>query len=118
MELKIVSITIIVFPAVESPVDVKLVWETVTDPNLLRYLLYQAPFNNQIIEKWSVVANLSKDLTTFTALVEFGKNYAWRVSPINKEGRWITASNSITLYSAMKTDPPVNLIKQLGGYLP
>ena len=116
MKLKIVSLTLNVFPTVESPLDVKLVWQPHAVPELTRYFLYQARLTKGRDERYHLVAEIGKGLHAWTVFVEAGRNFKWRIAAVNSERKWLAATNAIHLFDVIRQEVPLNFIKKLGGY--
>jgi len=96
---------------VANATEVTLAWNSVTDPDLDHYTLYQADRFGDKTGAWTPVKTVEAGINTTSLTVMDGVNFAWYVTASDRAGNESGPSNMVELYDRTPPRIPTDLVK-------
>jgi len=116
MRIAIMTILLLISPALASPMEVTLLWSASNNRDLDHYSVYEKGGPSTLTAPWLLLAEVSKDTLTYRLTVDEGRNHDWCVVACDGSGKELRRSNTARYRLWFKAFDELRLIRQLGSH--
>ena len=116
MRIAIMTILLLISPALASPMEVTLLWSASDNRDLDHYSVYEKRGSLTLTAPWLLLAEVSKDTLSYRLTVNKRRNHSWCVVACDGSDNELRRSNTARYNYRLGFIGEFRLIRQLGSH--